>query len=375
MVPILRLPHSLTLKVHALDEAFDICPTSYKYLWMQAILRALEQEEFNDNGEAPIALLAGHMIDIAKYPLRRFNLTFGPPKRDRVEEALSDLEKEWQSLRSGWFKQSIAARYKKIPHRIVGRLTGVARYRLLSPFFVGELRNPSGTAKDREIACRADESFFSNNPPFYRFLGGNKRIQLHPTWRAYMLENLSTLQKWVLRHWSDYLQDRNPSTPAIFQKLEQLVPSEPARQRKFWSWVIRRRDETGQIHCIYSGERLHANHFVLDHYAPWEFVCHNNLWNLVPVTPKAHSSKSSQLPSDNYLSKLVKVQHIALTTAYGDNYGDWGTLIDPYYTDLHVDPKAPLAFEKLHEAYARVMPPLLQLAENYGFKGPWRYGA
>ena len=70
------LPLAPALDISALAAAFRDTATSYKYLWLQAILRALQRDEF-EGGFAPLRLLAAHMFDIAKYPLRRFHLFFG----------------------------------------------------------------------------------------------------------------------------------------------------------------------------------------------------------------------------------------------------------------------------------------------------------
>ena len=43
----------------------------------------------------------------------------------------------------------------------------------------------------------------------------------------------------------------------------------------------------------------------VDHFVPWQYVAHDELWNLHPTTKSINSSKSNNLPVwDRYFSQL-----------------------------------------------------------------------
>ena len=370
------LPQSLLLDIAALSAAFRDTETSYKFLWMQALLRAIERGDFKESressgGVAPMPLLVAHMLDIAKYPVRRFHLFLG--RQDRILISLKDLEDSagWHGLEGAWGEQGIAARYREIPHPIHRPLVRFVPYRFLSPFFAGDLQGLSDSARHQEIIRRANLNFDSSNPMLYRFVPGGESIELHPAWKKYLQQHAEILRGWILWHWCNYLQKRNPNIPAISQKLAKPEAADLTLQRRFWRWVIGKR--AGEVRCIYSGDVLSAEHFAVDHYVPWDFIGHDNLWNLIPAKPEANSAKSNWLPTADYFPAFVRNQHLALSTFCGSGRTGWNSLMESYSVDLHL-PEVPTLceaapeLEALQSAYARVIPPLLQLAENCGFR-------
>ena len=369
-------PSSPSLDIAALSAAFRDTETSYKFLWMQALLRSIERGDFKPSREASggivsMSLLVAHMLDIAKYPVRRFCLFFG--RQDRILTALQDLEDSagWHGLDGAWGEQGIAERYQDIPNHVHRPLVKFVPYRFLSPFFPDGLQKLSAKARHQEIIHRANLGFDSSNPPPYRFSSDGESIEMHPAWKNYMQEHQEILQGWVLWHWCDYLQKRNPNIPAISRKLVKPGAADLTLQRRFWRWVIGKR--AGEIRCIYSGDVLSAEHFVVDHYVPWDFIGHDNLWNLIPAKPEANSAKSNQLPMENYFPEFIRNQHMALSTFCDSGRAVWNPLMESYLVDLHL-PEVPTIGEAapdldaLQSAYVRVIPPLLQLAEGCGFR-------
>ena len=375
------LPYSPFLDISKLSAVFNDKATSYKFLWMQALLRAIEREQFADakngdpgehsGGVVPAPLLVAHMLDIAKYPLRRFNLSFGA--QDKTADILRDLEdaEGWHELAEAGFEQDIADRYRDIPRFIYQKLLKFVPYRFLTPFFGNELKDLSSSAMHQEIIRVANRDFYSQRPLFYRFSEDGADIEIHRDWKNYMRENMKILRGWTLWHWCNYLQKCNPNIPAVSVKLAKPISRDMEMQHEFWRWVIGKR--AGDIRCIYSGEVLRARNFEVDHYVPWGFIGHDNLWNLIPAHPDANLAKSDMLPGDDYLPELVKMQHIALSTFCTSGRKKWNQLMEPYLVDLRL-PEIPTIgkpapeLDDLQSAYSRVMPPLLQLAENCGFR-------
>ncbi len=365
------LPNSPLLDIASFAGIFADKSASYKFLWMQAILRAVERNEAAR--PIPSRLLVAYMLDIAKYPLRRFLLSFG--WHDRVDEVLKDLEAAagWHPLRDANLDKEIAVRFADIPDFVSRPLLQFVPYRLLTPFFGDAMRGLGRAERNRKIAQFADDSFRAGNPSLYRFSKNGDEIELHPAWRNYIADNLEILKAWARWHWANYLQGRNPHAPAILSKLEK--PDRRGalkKQTEFWRWIIGL--HAGEIRCIYSDEILRAGEFSLDHYVPWDFIGHDFLWNLAPVKEAVNSAKSNRLPSDSYLPKLAEVQHIALSEFHAHRREKWSGMMESYLADLRL----PLSGdsvpdrENLQAAYLRVIPPLLSLAENCGFRR-WKY--
>lgn len=74
------------------------------------------------------------------------------------------------------------------------------------------------------------------------------------------------------------------------------------RVRKYWKLIIVIRPE---IRDIYGNIELVDQKISVDHFVPWQYVTHDELWNLHPTTKSINSSKSNNLPVwDRYFSQL-----------------------------------------------------------------------
>ena len=113
----------------------------------------------------------------------------------------------------------------------------------------------------------------------------------------------------------------------------------------------------------------------LDHYLPWSFVAHDQLWNLIPTTPSVNSSKSNNIPAEKYFIDFVKLQHQGLTI-YAQNNSErkWLNYAEDYIAELKVNQADDLLnFEILNNAYQATIKPLVSLATIQGFKQNWIY--
>ncbi len=102
-----------------------------------------------------------------------------------------------------------------------------------------------------------------------------------------------------------YLQKRNPSVPGIADKLSAPQERKLDKAKKYWKAVI----EVTEIRNIYTEEIMTAGDISIDHFVPWSYVAHDELWNLVPTTKAVNSSKSNNLPDwDLYFPRLADVE-------------------------------------------------------------------
>ena len=65
-----------------------------------------------------------------------------------------------------------------------------------------------------------------------------------------------------------------------------------------------------RIYDIYTGKEIETiikdKELSIDHFIPWSYVAHDELWNLTPTSKSINSSKSNNLPDWNiYFDKLI----------------------------------------------------------------------
>lgn len=117
---------------------------------------------------------------------------------------------------------------------------------------------------------------------------------------------------------------------------------------------------------------LTVGHYDLDHFIPWSFVAHDQIWNLMPADSSINSSKSNKLPDlDAYLQKLAIEHQRAVTIIYHQNSSDklledYCTLIDNPYELIGMEP------DTLLSVFSKTFTPLYQIASNMSFE-TWNY--
>jgi len=169
------------------------------------------------------------------------------------------------------------------------------------------------------------------------------------------------------------MQKRNPNTPAIANKLFPPRERESLQsQTSYWQTVI---ENCENLRCIYSNQILDLDDISLDHYLPWSFVAHNQLWNLIPVPKSVNSSKSDKIPSNDYFDQFVWTQHRGITTFY--EFGSkklWNKYVEPYFVDLGFSDEAKLLnYQQFKQQYELKVKPLIALAVGQGFEPDWKY--
>lgn len=245
-------------------------------------------------------------------------------------------------------------------------------YRLITPFFADQLRGVSDNSKNALIRSLADELFTSVRP-LYRFAGPSA-IELHPDWMEYLAANFPIVASWADRRWIAYLQARNPTVLAVSEKTgAPLQRNALTIQTRYWRKVLGAMAKPPL--CIYSGVPLDPDRFHLDHFLPWTFICHDALWNLLPVSPKANSSKSNRLPHPSYVPALAAAQHAGLAVARQImSKGEWEAAANPFIGDLRIPEAKILDPAAVADAYDRSVGAQLDIARGIGFEAGWRFG-
>lgn len=372
------LPPSSWVDVGTLARLFDDCVTSYKYFFFLALLDRISGKRGGidvSSGDRPILLreLAVDMVVAAWYPHGFCRLSFG--LQDRLQPAVDEVFMG-QRIRGTWIAAG-GSEWHRLRSVCENRLKPESflqyvPYRLLRPFFSRELRGIPDQRVNERIADMAEKCFVDRRP-LYCFTGDRTGIILQHEWLEYLQRNAAILEGWARFRLAEYLQARNPNSPAVIEKIvPPTVRESLSVQTDYWRKALTRLGDRAR--CIYSGERLDIHSFSLDHYLPWSFVCHNQLWNLVPTIGSINSQKSDSIPAVHYLAKLAELHASALSVLNESRAdGRRRRAVETYLTDLRLSPKELLDLGKVRNAYEATISPLAAIAERQGFASGWEY--
>ncbi len=363
------LPAADDLNISALSRLFDNTTNSYKLLFFQALLNKLMslpvRKTFSLNE------LAVEMVTLAWYPVIFFHLSLG--KQDKISRIINELEfsLEQSAITHPKFKELLmGAVHQQQDGLQLDKLLRYVPYHLQSPFFQDKLTGESSANRQHKLLKTLPDDCFHSHKPLYRFVDGHgmPMMELHPEWDRYLRQHFAIISGWSNWHWLQYLQARNPNTPALLNKISPPAQRKAlTQQTHFWQGVMK----LGmQVKCIFTDKQLDNNSFALDHFVPWSFVCHDQLWNLTPITQSLNSAKSNALPPRESVRRLASQHSEALRIAH-DNQTDmpvgWRQIAEPYINDFKLEERDLLNPSKLQHAYWNTIPPLISLAEQSGF--------
>lgn len=371
------LPQSERVNVAILTQLFKKTTNSYKYLFFLSLLDILKRRDFDVLSPISFGELVVEMLANAWFSHTYFKLSFGT--QDKIAEKLDALNLiisepilKFQDPDKKQLRKTIQS---QAYDDLVSYLVKYVPFRLIRPFFTTETRGLKDADVNQAVLDLANNAETQN--PLYCFdadwVKDCKGLIFSQAWAEYVEENFTVVKGWASWEWLQYMQSRNPTTPNIVNKL--FIPQQRgslSHQTKFWKTVF----DYQSLRCIYSGQILDPDHISLDHYLPWSFVAHDQLWNLVPITQSINSSKSNHLPSDQYFPEFVRLQHLALITNYEHlSKQTWNKAIEPYIADLKISNDDLLDLEKLFNAYDSTIKPLMILAQKQGFSRDWVYSS
>ncbi|WP_068546524.1 HNH endonuclease domain-containing protein [Thalassotalea crassostreae] len=346
--------------------------TSYKFLFLNAII-----DRVNATDERLLSLddLIIDMLVTAWYPNQFFKLSFG--KQDQIGNLFLSQNFKYKkkiSLTSLGFRDKLRQEIVESVDvkQVRNKLSQFVQYRLLSPFFSQQLRGQKESSKNNIIYELAINEFDSLIP-LYKIDKSINAIEIHPQWFNYIKQHYSLLFNYIKIEWATYLQKNNPAVPSIMLKLEPPGSrSSLNSQLTFWNSYFTANQDA---RCIYTGEPLIEIKTSLDHFLPWSFVCHDRLWNLVPVSRSSNSSKSNSLPClKTYLDKFLEIQYDALK--YNKSIMEnqkWNSYAQPYLTDLELSNDSELANPNRFAAeLAKVVENQHWIAKHSGFDYGWK---
>ncbi len=144
--------------------------------------------------------------------------------------------------------------------------------------------------------------------------------------------------------------------------------------KKYWRLLL----TLQPMREIYGHNQLDSKDISIDHFVPWSFVAHDELWNLHPTTKSINSSKSNHLPDwDIYFPEFARVEYSAYELIWKNERvhaefekcaRDHLNNVDIRYRLYQKGQDLPTFFGQLES----VMRPVYQSAQNCGFDS-WVY--
>jgi len=371
----MQLPYSEELNIGYLSRLFDNTTNCYKFFWFQAILSKLDSK----HNRLTFDELINEMIADAWYMVTEYHLKLGPLGiTDNLEEVVKYIFEHFHFPSSEKREKIISfletTEDKKI-RKYKADLTLNVPYRLQVPFYDDitiDRSMWSGTKKEL-----TDEINRQKRLMYYFLLisGLGTVIEVDGLWANYLNKHKEILKGWTQLKLIQYLQNKNPSVPGIADKIEPPVARDIDRVRKYWKLIIQ---IDPSLHDIYGDVDLSDKTISVDHFVPWQYVAHDELWNLHPTTRSINSSKSNLLPSWTlYFDGLGEMEYRAYRLKNENELvAKEFNKIAPYHLNnqeirnqLYVDGLSEADFKNRLDHIIR---PVYESAKNCGFR-EWVY--
>lgn len=299
----MQLPYSGVLDIAHFSRLFDNKSECYKLFWFQAIAREIKEGHRVISFEA----LINEMIADAWYMVSEYHLNLGPNDAlERVVHRLSEISKIKSSEKKEVILEYLTSCEDKEVLVMKRTLSQNVPYRLQAPFMEsmkGKEWNRSGKNLAERINQEQNLIYY-----FLPFRGLDTQIQIQKEWADYIERNHEIIQGWIELNLIQYLQRRNPSVPGIVDKLFPPKERNLEKVKKYWKMIVSIRP----VCEIYGENLLNEKDISIDHFVPWSYVAHDELWNLTPTTRSINSSKSNSLPDwDSYFPMLCKNEYLS----------------------------------------------------------------
>ncbi|MBY0756356.1 HNH endonuclease [Clostridium sardiniense] len=369
----IKLPYDNNLRINKLEKLLDekVTVASYKLFWLDAILK----EIIKGNKEITFKKLACRMIATAWYPLVEFKLSFGV--HDNLGEVVNKIKDRYEINKNPKEEDLIEFLESKTDKEVekdILNLCNMVPYRLLSPFYENQIKGLDKSQKNRKIIELSNEDEGS----LYKIDitdPSEKRIIVNDLWAKYIESNERIIYGWIRYKLICFLQKRNPNVPAIAFKLEAPIHRNLKAPTDYWKFVSK---EIG-VKDIYTGQIMNEENYErygvmsIDHFIPWSFVLHDELWNLIPTFKNINSKKSDNLPDlDRYFNDFCELQFKSFDFMRKNEKGR--KILEDYnninlYISFNKDTKLyePIKKEIFIGSIEQTIKPLYQIAYNQGF--------
>jgi len=364
----MQIPFNSNLQISKLSSIFNDTTNSYKFFWFLAILESIKEGK---NEEIKLDALTAKMLALVWFPINYYRLSFG--KQDQFSNKVRNLKLQFgfpQNIKKEELeKQILNLSNQKETQEVFKLLTKYVPFRFLRPFFSENLRGIIDNQVNDLIIQLAEENFSnSSNPVLYKFSADKKSIIINPLWLDYLQLHLGILEGFCKYYLILYLQKNNPNTPNVADKLEPEKERDLKNAKIFWKSYL---SETQNFNCIYSTQIVSLQNLSIDHFLPFSFVAHDQIWNLLPTTKSVNSSKSDNIPDlQIYLKSFLNIQYQAFKINFEKKnlklLEDYCNIFNSDLENIYL-----LSVVDFSEKMYQTVSPLVQIATNMGFQQNW----
>ena len=350
----------------------------YKFYWLEALVRLISE------GQEKISFseITDEMIANAWYSVVEFRIhlsgSMNGEVRDALERAVWTLKKN-SNLSSRASKLEIKNALLSYAENVrTDKLQLVQKvpYRALSGFLVkaGSNTTPPWGAPKKFVAFT---EWYNTDIGILPYVFGEgsgleREILIHPEWAEMIRDNVVAILGWIQFEKLRWLQNNNIDVPGLVYKLE--PPDEGMRKlscvRKLWNHVLAHT----QVKDVFKGNIVNAVEYDIDHFIPWSFVMHDEIWNLMPMDSSLNCSKSNKLPQwEPFFVRFAENQYLLYQQVFADDRA--GDLFRECYKD---NLRALWACEELYtpgnsmngfiERLEKGMKPLYEAAKRQGYE-------
>lgn len=158
---------------------------------------------------------------------------------------------------------------------------------------------------------------------------------------------------------------------------DKLYPPQERKLEKvksYWKMIL----NFQPIQEIYGHNVLTEKDISIDHFVPWSYVAHDELWNLHPTTRSINSSKSNNLPDwDTYFPELARLEYLSykMIWQYSKVQNEFEKCAKEHLNSMEVRQRIyreGLQFEEFTHALEEALQPVYMSAKNCGFRN-WIY--
>lgn len=360
----MNLPESNKLEIKYLSRLFDNMSECYKIFWFQSIVDFVIQDKL----ELTFEEIIDNMIADSWYMVNEYHLNLGP--KDTLESLVKDAYLI-SKLSSSEKKKNVIDNIYSLNDSDINRrkyiLTMNVPFRLQAPF----MADLKGSSWSRNLVSLA-RSINEHDNLIYKFVkidGLKSVILVDDTWAEYIKTNQEIIKGWIRYNQIKYLQKRNPGVPGIPNKIEPPQMRNLDKVKKYWKAII----DVCQVKDIYGHIDMKGETISIDHFIPWSYVTHDELWNLSPTTRSINSSKSNSLPEwDKYFISLSNLEYSAYQAVhkYEKIHREFDKCLNEHVNSedvkrkLYKDGLSKLEFTN---ALEEIMLPVYKAASNIGF--------
>lgn len=368
-----NLPQNDKIDVRILERVLSdqYVTLSYKIFWFKSIIG------FVTKGYSVILFkdIVYDMIASAWYMVTEYKLKLG--YEDNLYKIIEYISNKY-SISSTETKINIIKFLNTVHDKEIDKKVNVlfnyVPYRFISPFYELYIRGSKESSKNLTILKLS----YNDDKSIYRLCLENKEIMMNDIWMEYIKENYNVLLGWINYKLINYLQKKNPNIPAIPFKLEPPYERSLTTAKKFWKEI----GKQIALVDIYIGEEFNQENInkygvmSIDHFIPWSFIMHDEMWNLLPSFKNINSSKSNLLPDmDIYFKRFCELQYDAYKIA-SKNKALYKSLEDYMNIYTHeIDFNKAYNYKVTKEDFVKCLKntifPLHQIAYNQGF-GVWK---